>query len=184
MRRLVVRHAEVSLQLMKSSFTHPSALGCSSPVNKKDDCREPERVRAPAKQKKGKANKEPAEREKVMKPKPKMIRKLLLSRQHGVLIAEPNREKSSYANVAKKLKVGLDTDTLRVEVSALKHTRSGAISMVVGKGEEGALAAVKLKAAVEAIFGIDAGVWLRSNLFQIEVYGVSIDDNQQDIISL
>lgn len=66
-----------------------------------------------------------------------------------------------------KLKKDIDLDTLGVKITEMRHTKSGAVSMADGKGAETALAAEKLKVAVEAILGSYSGVQLHSNLLRL-----------------
>lgn len=87
----------------------------------------------------------------------------------------------SYADVTRKLKKIVDTEALGVKVSTIKHIRNGAISIVVGKGEEAAMTAEKLKVTVEAILGSEAGVRLHTSLLQFEVCGISIGNTSDDI---
>lgn len=88
---------------------------------------------------------------------------------------------ASYAEITKKLKSGMDLDTLGMKVTAVKFTRNGAVSMMVGVGTEGELQAEKLKAAVEAVLGPDTGVRLRSNTIRLEVHGISASNDHQEI---
>lgn len=125
--------------------------------------------------KKGNAKK-PAEIKRKKDKKVKTKRRLPPSRQKRIVIPEPYMEKSSYADMVKKTMEGFDTDALG---RGIKHTRSGATSMVVEKGEEGALADEKLKVAIEAVLDADAVIRLHTNLLQLEVQGISIDDNKK-----
>lgn len=53
--------------------------------------------------------------------------------------------------------------------------------MAVGRGAGGALAAEKLKVAVEAVLGPDAGVHLQTNLLRLEIHDVSANDTMSDV---
>lgn len=77
-----------------------------------------------------------------------------------IAISKVNKDNVSYAEITRKLKDGIDLDTLDVKVTELRRINRGAISMTVGKGVEGVLAAEKLKVAVEAVLGPRAGVRL------------------------
>lgn len=69
--------------------------------------------------------------------------------------------------MTRKLKKDIDLDTLGVKIMEMRHTKSGAVSMADGKGAEAALAAEKLKIAVEAVLRSDAGVRFHSNLLRL-----------------
>lgn len=67
-------------------------------------------------------------------------------------------------------------DSLGVKVTEVRKTRAGAVAMTVGKGEEGAGAAEKLRVAVEAVLNADAGVRIHSNTLYLHTLGISGDD--------
>lgn len=138
LRRLVVGHDEVSLQLVEGSFALAPARA-SSPVNRKGIEAGPTEL-----------DPQPATRNRARsyRKKAKMKKKSLLpTRQQGVVISGAGSV-SSYAEVTRKLKDGVDLDSLGVKVTEMKYMRSGAITMTVGKGAEAALAADKLRVAV------------------------------------
>lgn len=111
----------------------------------------------------------------------KESRKFPQSRQQRVVIPGSSSEMSSYVEVMRKLKHGINIEELGVNVTRLTHTKSGCILMAVGRGAESALAAEKLKVAVEAVLGSDAGVRLQTNLLRLEFHDVSVDDNMSDV---
>jgi hypothetical protein len=57
----------------------------------------------------------------------------------------------SYANIAKKLKYNVDLEAIGVRVGEIRRTKFGAISLSIGIGAEGALAAENLKSTVDDI---------------------------------
>lgn len=83
--------------------------------------------------------------------------------------------------MTKKLKKCVDLDKIGIQITEMKHTRNEAISMAVGRGTESACVAEKLKEAVEAVLSPDAGVRLQTNLLCLEISGMSIDDDQDDV---
>lgn len=71
------------------------------------------------------------------------------------------------------MKSGVDLDALRVQITEMCRTKSGALTLVVGKGEVGARVAKKLRVAVAAVLGADAGVQINSNTLLLHVQGIS-----------
>lgn len=96
-------------------------------------------------------------------------------------ISGAGTSKTSYTEVAKKLKDGVDLDSLGVKVTELKYVTCGAITTTVGRGAEGALPADKLRVAVEAVFGADAEVRACSNALRLQMMGISQDDDPMDV---
>lgn len=103
-------------------------------------------------------------------------RRFTQSRQQVIVTSEPNSDKISYAEMTRTLKDGIGMDALGVKLTELRLTKSGAISMALGKGAEGSLTAEKLK--VEVVLGSDAGVRLHLCL---EIQGNGMDDDHRDI---
>lgn len=85
--------------------------------------------------------------------------------------------------MAKRLKEAVDLDSIGVKVTEMKFARSGAISMSVGEGAGAAEAAVKLRVAVEAVLGADAGIRVRSNTLRLQIVGICRDDDPTDVRS-
>lgn len=100
-----------------------------------------------------------------------------MSRQQGIVISDSDPAKTSYAEITRKLKEKINLDELSVKVTELRRTNKGPIIMSVGKGEQRAIVAQKLKEAVEAALGPDVGVWLQTNLTRLEIQDISSDDD-------
>lgn len=66
------------------------------------------------------------------------------------------------------MKNEIDLAALGITVIQLRHTKTRSISLAVGKDEEAALAAEKLKVAVEAVFGSETGVRIYCNLLHLK----------------
>lgn len=79
------------------------------------------------------------------------------------------------------MKEEIDLNKLGVKVTGLRRTNRDAITMSVGKGVQRVAAAEKLKHAVEAVLGPDAGVGLQSNLVRLKIQGICGDDDQQGL---
>lgn len=102
---------------------------------------------------------EPTGRTQVTKKKTrKTKRQVPPSRNQRVLISGTDPERVNYAEICKKLKSGVDLDTLGDKVTEMHRTKSSAVALAVGKDESGAQAAEKLRVTVEAVLGSDAKV--------------------------
>lgn len=77
-----------------------------------------------------------------------MKRRVPTACNQGVVITGTDSEKVSYVEMAKKLRDGIDLDTLGVKVTGMRKTKSGAMAFTVGIGEDGALAVDKLRVTV------------------------------------
>lgn len=80
-----------------------------------------------------------------------------------------------------KLKTAIDPEGIGVKVTEMKRTKTGVISMIVGRSESGALEAARLKVAVEGVLDLDAGVCLRTSIARLEIHGISEYDNDCDV---
>lgn len=87
-------------------------------------------------------------------------RRLPLTRQQGIVTSKASSDKISYAEVTSKLKDGMQ-EAFGVKYTVMRHTKGGAISMTVGKSSR--QSAEKLKVAVEAVLGADAGIRIPFN---------------------
>lgn len=101
------------------------------------------------------------------KTQKKKVQRVPLSRQQGIVISRSDPVKASYSEVTKKLKENIDLDSIGVGITEIRKTRSGGVSMRVGKGKQGACAAEKLRVIVKAVFGTDAGVRINSNTLRV-----------------
>lgn len=112
-----------------------------------------------------------------------MKRKFPPARDQGLVISGIDPQKVSFADMAKKLKNEVNLDTLGVKITAMWKTKSGAMALFVGRGEDRAMAADKLRVAVEVVLGTDAGVRIRSNTLRLQLLGICGDDDPTNICS-
>lgn len=99
----------------------------------------------------------------------------------GVVISAVYPNKINCAEMTKRLKSGVDLDSIGAKVTEMSYMKSGAIAVKVGKGAGAAEAADKLRVAVEAVLGANAGVTVSSNSLHLQALGISRDDDPTDV---
>lgn len=172
-RCLVVGHAKISLQAIERSFSLALARSgslksrrrvdgspsTSAPPLPDEKIQKKKKTKVPMKDKSNKNDGKKGKKKAVPQRRPQVI----------VISGSGPGNGANYAKITKKLKDGMDLDALGVKVIEMRRTQHGAITMTVGKEEQGTLEAEKLRVAVRVVLGPDASVQLYPNLTRMEV---------------
>lgn len=111
--------------------------------------------------------------QKKTKNRKKKKQRVLPAQSQDLVISATDPKKTSYAKVTRKLKSGVDLDSLGAKVTEIRWMKSGAMTLAVSRGENVVRAAEKLRVAIEAVLGADA--------LRLHVLGISSDDDPIDI---
>lgn len=100
----------------------------------------------------------------------------------GAVISKGPGE-STYADIAKKLKDGIDLEAIDVKVQSMKKNNEGSLFQCVRKDAKAEAAVRRFKEAAELALGDEDDIKKSSRSVLLEIRGISLEDGEEDIVS-